>query len=71
MDAEYVKGQCLCVETKNKNLEGLFYSMDPDHNMLTLTDVVLHPSGKKREGFSHYYKNEINYGKFMCQHIHV
>jgi len=59
MDAEYSKGQRLFVETNVGTLEGVFYSMDPGHNRLTLTEVVLHPSGKKMEGFSHYYKNEV------------
>ena len=59
MDAEYSKGQRLFVETNLGTLEGVFYSMDPGHNRLTMTEVVLHPSGKKREGFSHYYKGEV------------
>jgi hypothetical protein len=67
MDAKYVKGQRLYVETNNENLEGLFYSMDPAHNRLTLTEIVLHPSGKKIDGFRHYYKNEVIYSKFICQ----
>jgi hypothetical protein len=71
MDAEYVKGQRVYVQTKYENLEGTFYSMDPGHNRLTLTEVVLHPSGEKIKGFSHYYKNDINCGKFIFQHIHV
>jgi len=71
MDAEYVKGQRLYVETNNGTLEGLFYSVDPDHNRLTLTEVVLHPSGEKIDGFSHYYKNEVIYSKFIYKHIHV
>jgi hypothetical protein len=71
MDAEYRKGQRLLVETTVGVLEGVFYSMDPGHNRLTLTEVVLPPSDKKIEGFSHYYKNEVISGKFICQHIHV
>jgi hypothetical protein len=71
MDAEYRKGQRLFVETKVGNLEGVFCSMDPGHNRLTLTEVVLQPSGDKVEGFSHYYKNEVISGKFICQQIHV
>jgi hypothetical protein len=71
MDAEFRKGQRLFVETKVGNLEGVFYSMDPGHNRLTLTEVVLQPSGEKMEGFSHYYKNEVISGKFICHHIHV
>jgi exonuclease 3'-5' domain-containing protein 1 len=59
MDAEYSKGQRLFVQTDDGTLEGVFYSMDPSHNRLTLTEVVLHPSGKKMEGFSHYYKSEV------------
>jgi len=59
MDAEYSKGQRLFVVTNVETLEGVFYSMDPGHNRLTLTEVVLHPSGKKMEGFSHYYKSEV------------
>jgi exonuclease 3'-5' domain-containing protein 1 len=59
MDAEYSKGQRLFVETNVGTLEGVFYSMDPGHNRLTLNEVVLHPSGKKMEGFSHYYKSEV------------
>jgi exonuclease 3'-5' domain-containing protein 1 len=59
MDEEYTKGQRLFVETNIGTLEGIFYSMDPGHNRLTLTEVVLHPSGKKMEGFSHYYKSEV------------
>jgi exonuclease 3'-5' domain-containing protein 1 len=59
MDAEYSKGQRLFVETKDGTLEGVFYFMDAGHNRLTLTEVVLHPSGKKMEGFSHYYKSEV------------
>jgi exonuclease 3'-5' domain-containing protein 1 len=59
MDAEYSKGQRLFVETKVGTLEGVFYSMDRGHNRLTLTEVVLHPSGKKMEGFSHYYRSEV------------
>jgi hypothetical protein len=71
MDAEYRKGQRLFVKTKVGNLEGVFYSMNPSHNRLTLTEVVLQPSGEKMEGFSHYYKNEVISGKCTCQHIHV
>jgi len=52
MDAEYSKGQRLFVVT-NGILEGIFYSMDRRHNRLTLTEVVLNPSGKKMYGFSH------------------
>jgi len=59
MDAEYSKGQRLFVVTNVGNLEGIFYSMDRRHNRLTLTEVVLHPSGKKMDGFSHYYKSEV------------
>jgi hypothetical protein len=59
MDAEYSKGQRLFVVTQVGTLEGVFYSLDPGHNRLTLTDVVLHPSGKKMEGFSHYYRSEV------------
>jgi hypothetical protein len=59
MDAEYSKGQKLFIVTQVGTLEGVFYSCDPGHNRLTLTDVVLHPSGKKMEGFSHYYRNEV------------
>jgi len=59
MDAEYSKGQRLFVVTNVGTLEGVFYSMDPGHNRLTLTEVVLHPSGKKMDGFSHYYKSEV------------
>jgi exonuclease 3'-5' domain-containing protein 1 len=59
MDAEYSKGQRLFVETNVGTLEGVFFSMDSGHNRLTLKEVVLHPSGKKMEGFSHYYKNEV------------
>jgi exonuclease 3'-5' domain-containing protein 1 len=59
MDAEYSKGQRLVVVTKVGTLEGVFYSMDRGHNRLTLTEVVLHPSGKKMEGFSHYYRSEV------------
>jgi hypothetical protein len=40
-------------------LEGVFYSLDPGRNRLALTEVVLHPSGKKMEGFSHYYRSEV------------
>jgi hypothetical protein len=69
MDAGYRKGQRLYVETNTENLEGLFHSMD--HNVMTLTDVVLHPSEKEIKGFSNFYKSEIIYGKFICQHIHV
>jgi len=58
MDAEYSKGQRLFVVTQVGALEGVFYSLDPGHNRLTLTDV-LHPSGKKMEGFSHYYRSEV------------
>jgi hypothetical protein len=36
-----------------------FYSLDPGHNRLTLTEVVLHPSAKEIEGFSHYYRSEV------------
>jgi hypothetical protein len=71
MDAKYTKGQRLFVETKVGNLEGVFYSMDPGHNRLTLTEVVLQPSGEKMEGWAHYYRNEIISGKFICQHIDV
>ena len=71
MDAEYRKGQRLFVETKVGNLEGVFYSMDPRHNRLTLTEVVLQPSGEKMEDFRHYYKNEVISSKFICQHIYV
>jgi exonuclease 3'-5' domain-containing protein 1 len=59
MDAEYSKGQRLIVETNGGTLEGVFYSMDAGRNRLTLTEVVLHPSGMKVEGFSHYYKSEV------------
>ena len=59
MDAEYSKGQRLFVVTQVGTLEGVFYSLDPGHNRLTLTEVVLHPSAKKIEGFSHYYGNEV------------
>jgi len=59
MDAEYSKGQRLLVVTQDGTFEGVFYFMDRGHNRLTLTDVVLHPSGKKMEGFSHYYRNEV------------
>jgi len=59
MDAEYTKGQRLFVVTQDGTLEGVFYSLDPGHNRLTLTEVVLHPSGKKMEGFSHYYRSEV------------
>jgi hypothetical protein len=71
MDGVYSKGQRLFVETKVGNLEGVFYSMNPGHKRLTLTEVVLQPSGEKMEGFRHYYKNEIISGKFICQHINV
>jgi len=64
MDAEYSKGQRLFVETKVGNLEGVFYSMDAGHNRLTLTEVVLQPSGKKMKGIRHYYRNEVISGKF-------
>jgi hypothetical protein len=69
MDGEYRKGQRLFVETRVGNLEGVFYTIDPGHNRLTLTEVVLQPSGKKMEGLIHYYKNEIISGKYICQHI--
>jgi hypothetical protein len=59
MYAEYTKGQRLFVVTQDGTLEGVFYSLDPGHNRLTLTEVVLHPSGKKMEGFSHYYRSEV------------
>lgn len=59
MDAEYSKGQRLFVVTRVGTLEGVFYSSDPGHNRLTLTDVVLHPSVKKMEDFRHYYRNEV------------
>ena len=59
MDAEYSKGHRLFVVTQDGTLEGVFYSLDPGHNTLTLTEVVLHPSGKKLEGFSHYYRSEV------------
>jgi len=59
MDAEYSKGQRLFVVTQVGTLEGVFYSLDPGHNRLTLTEVVLHPSAKKIEGFSHYYRSEV------------
>ena len=59
MNAEYSKGQRLFVVTNVGTLEGVFYSMDQCHNRLTLTEVVLHPSGKKMDGFSHYYKSEV------------
>jgi hypothetical protein len=71
MDAKYSKGQRLFVETIFGNLEGVFYSMDQGHNRLTLTEVVLRSSGEKREGFTHYYRNEVISGKFICQHIDV
>jgi hypothetical protein len=71
VDAKYSKGQRLFVETKVGNLEGVFYSMNPGQNRLTLTEVVLQPSGEKREGFTHYYRNEVISGKFICQHIDV
>jgi hypothetical protein len=65
MDAEYSRGQRLFVETNSGNLEGVFYYMDAGHNRLTLTQVVLHQSGKKQEGFRHYYRNEVINGKFI------
>jgi len=68
MDREYVKGQRLYVETNDSNLEGLFYCMD--HDVMTLTDVILHPSGEKI-GFTRLNKNEVIYGKLICQHIDV
>jgi len=43
MDAEYTKGQRLFVVTQDGTLEGVFCSLDPGHNRLTLTKVVLHP----------------------------
>lgn len=59
MDAEYEKGERLLVETIFGTLDGIFHSMGSGHNRLTLTEVVLHTSGRKMEGFSHYYKNEV------------
>jgi hypothetical protein len=47
------------VVTQVWTLEGVFYSLDPGHNKLTLTEVVLHPSAKKIKGFSHYYRSEV------------
>jgi len=71
MAAKYSKGQRLFVETNFGNLEGVFHSMNPHLNRLTLTEVVLQPSGKKREGFTHCYRKEVFGGKFICQHIDV
>jgi hypothetical protein len=71
MDAEYSKGQRLLVETTVGTVEGVFYCMDPGHNRLTLTKVVLQPSGKKIEGFYHYYRNEVVSGKFISQYVYV
>lgn len=71
MDGQYSKGQRLLVETTVGTVEGVFYSMDPGHNRLTLTKVVLHPSGKKRDGFYHYYRNEVITGKCISRHVHV
>jgi len=71
MDAKYSKGQRLFVETNFGNLEGVFYSLNPRQNRLTLTEVVLQPSGAKREGFTHCYRDEVISGKFICQHIDV
>lgn len=53
------------------NLEGLFFSMDTIYDVMSLSDVVLHPSGEKRQGFCHLHRNDVIYGKFICQHIHV
>jgi len=64
MDAEYSRGQRLYVETNTHNLEGIFYSMDTGHDVITLTDVVLHPSEEKKEGFCHFHRGEVMYGKF-------
>jgi len=64
MDAEYSKGQRLFVETTFGNFEGIFYSMDRGHNRLTLTEIVLQPSGEKMEGFRHFYRNQVISGKF-------
>jgi hypothetical protein len=65
MDAEYSKGQRLFVETTVGTVEGVFCSMDSGHNRLTLTKVVLHPSGKTIQGRYHYYRNEVISGKFI------
>lgn len=59
MDEDYSKGQRLFVETIDGTVEGVFHSMDPGHNKMTLKQVVLHPSGKKVDGFYHYYRNEV------------
>lgn len=59
MDQDYTKGQRLFVETAVGTVEGVFHSMDPGRNKLTLNKVVLHPSGKKIEGLYHYYRNEV------------
>ena len=71
MDAEYKIGQRLLIKRKTTTLEGDFYSMDPDRQTLTLTEVVLYPPGKKIKGCCHYFRNEVTSSKFIHQHIYV
>ena len=54
-----MRGQRLCVKTNRRNFEGIFYSMDAFHTVMTMTDVVLQPSGEKIEGFCSVYKSDI------------
>jgi hypothetical protein len=68
MDQDYTKGQRLFVETGVGMVEGVFHSMDPGHNRLTLNKVILHPSGKKIDGLYHYYRNEVISGKLLFEH---
>jgi hypothetical protein len=65
MDEDYNKGQRLFIETASGTVEGVFHSMDPGHNKLTLNKVVLHPSGREVQGLYHYYRNEVISGK-LC-----
>ncbi|KAJ4450715.1 hypothetical protein ANN_02145 [Periplaneta americana] len=59
MDEDYCKGQRLFLETLDGTVEGVFHSMDPGHNKMTLKQVILHPSGEKIDGLYHYYRNEV------------
>jgi hypothetical protein len=68
MDQDYTKGHRLFVETTVATVEGVFHSMDPGHNKLTLNKVILHPSGKKMEGLYHYYRNEVISGELVSEH---
>jgi uncharacterized protein YceH (UPF0502 family) len=54
MDVEYIKRQRLCVKTK---LETFLFHGSVSH--ITLTEVVIHQSGKKLERFIHCHKSEV------------